>query len=639
MRFRATVTSCWVGPTGATFEFLGGVGSFNPFTNLTITLDDDAASALSSAQLVSGTFKPTNRNSGLCTNFPSPAPASSSCAAPNGSATFASIFNGTGPNGTWSLYIMDPFAGDGAGSIGSGWTLTITVAAAAGTSTTLMSSLNPSFTTAPNNSVMLTAHVTKASDGSNVTESSVTFFDGSSSLSTVSLDNTGTAALTTSFTTEGSHNLSAVFNADANFGTSTGRVVQFVDNHTTGTPPTFCNAGTITLNTLDGITAGGTPYPQHVFVSSLAGTVSDVTLQLPDIAHNFPKDIDFLLVSPTGLAFVPLASAGGSSPVSGVTLTLADSAASLVAATSLVTGSFLPTDYQAALMFPAPAPAGPYDVPALQGAATFESTFSGLDPNGVWSLYIFDNSGGDSGTIGGYCLTFTTSAAAATTTTLTPNSNPAFTGDTVMFTAQVTSGGSPVTVGTVTFKENGTTLAGPTALDMNGQAAFSTATLSEGIHMLTALYSGSPGSFNVSSGSVSEEIDHPTTVTGTTYCNPGGITIPANGATQPYPSRVFVTSLGGMVSNVTVTLNNFTHAFPTDLDVLLTGPTGTNLVLWADAGGHNPVSGLDVTLDDGFVSVFQYMLMNALQETSSLHIAKILVKRVITYRQSLKLTA
>ena len=102
-----------------------------------------------------------------------------------------------------------------------------------------------------------------------------------------------------------------------------------------------------------------------------------------------------------------------------------------------------------------------------------------------------------------------------------------------------------MTVGTVTFKENGTTLAGPTALDMNGHATFSIATLSEGIHMLTALYSGSPGSFNVSSGSVSEEIDHPTTVSGTTYCNPGGITIPANGATQPYPSRVFVTSLGG----------------------------------------------------------------------------------------------
>ena len=37
--------------------------------------------------------------------------------------------------------------------------------------------------------------------------------------------------------------------------------------------------------------------------------------------------------------------------------------------------------------------------------------------------------------------------------------DPAFTTDTVTFTALVTSGGSPTTVGTVTFKENGTTLA------------------------------------------------------------------------------------------------------------------------------------------------------------------------------------
>src|SRR5208282_2571475 len=120
----------------------------------------------------------------------------------------------------------------------------------------------------------------------------------------------------------------------------------------------------------------------------------------PDIAHNFPLDLGFLLVSPTGVAFVPLASAGGSSPVSGVTLTLADSAGSLVPNTSLATGSFLPSDYNTEVSFPAPAPAGPYNVPATQGAATLESTFSGLDPNGVWSLYVFDHAAGDSGTIG-----------------------------------------------------------------------------------------------------------------------------------------------------------------------------------------------------------------------------------------------
>src|SRR5450631_1595616 len=46
-----------VGPGGQTFEFLGGVGSFNAFSNVTLTLDDSAASSLTGAQLTSGTFK------------------------------------------------------------------------------------------------------------------------------------------------------------------------------------------------------------------------------------------------------------------------------------------------------------------------------------------------------------------------------------------------------------------------------------------------------------------------------------------------------------------------------------------------------------------------------------------------------
>ena len=237
-----------VGPTGATFEFLGGVGGFHGFSNLNLTLDDSAANALSSAQLVSGTFKPTNRNTGLCTNFLSPAPASANCAAPNGTATFASIFNGGNPNGSWSLYAMNIGTGDPAGTVSGGWTLTITVAAAANTSTTVSSNLNPSFTSAPNNSVTLSAHVTKVSDGSNVSESSVTFFDGVSSLGNVNVS-AGFASLATSFSTEGAHQIRGVFNSDANFATSTGTLTQTVDNHTTANGSTYCNNGTITIST------------------------------------------------------------------------------------------------------------------------------------------------------------------------------------------------------------------------------------------------------------------------------------------------------------------------------------------------------------------------------------------------------
>ena len=71
-----------------------------------------SASAIG-ATVVSGTFRPTNVGTG--DTFPAPAPA-----APYGAAL--SDFNGTTPNGTWRLLVVDDAGGD-LGSIGGGWSL------------------------------------------------------------------------------------------------------------------------------------------------------------------------------------------------------------------------------------------------------------------------------------------------------------------------------------------------------------------------------------------------------------------------------------------------------------------------------------------------------------------------------------
>jgi subtilisin-like proprotein convertase family protein len=105
-----------VAPDGQNMIIFSDVGSGVDMTNVTITLDDAAASSLSAANLITGTFKPTNITAG--DTFPAPAPAAS----PN--TTFASTFNGTDPNGTWSLYVVDDVALD-MGGIGNGWSMTI----------------------------------------------------------------------------------------------------------------------------------------------------------------------------------------------------------------------------------------------------------------------------------------------------------------------------------------------------------------------------------------------------------------------------------------------------------------------------------------------------------------------------------
>lgn len=135
-----------------------------------------------------------------------------------------------------------------------------------------------------------------------------------------------------------------------------------------------------------------TPYPATLDASRLAGVVAKVTVTLRNISHTFPDDIDVLLVAPDGEMSLLMSDAGGGTDIVGVTLTFDDAAATpLPDGTALTTGSYQPTDYTAGDTFAAPAPSGPY-------SATLTS-FIGVDPNGVWSLYVMDDAGGDTGSI------------------------------------------------------------------------------------------------------------------------------------------------------------------------------------------------------------------------------------------------
>lgn len=112
-----------VGPAGQKFVLMSdaGIGVSPPFIG-TLTFDDAASSVLpSGVAFAPGTYKPTNYGDGDA--FLAPAPSGPyQSPAPAGAATLASVFNGTDPNGTWSLYMVTPTSGT---SIVYGWTLTI----------------------------------------------------------------------------------------------------------------------------------------------------------------------------------------------------------------------------------------------------------------------------------------------------------------------------------------------------------------------------------------------------------------------------------------------------------------------------------------------------------------------------------
>src|SRR3989442_2476917 len=87
-------------------------------------------------------------------------------------------------------------------------------------------------------------------------------------------------------------------------------------------------------------------------------------------------------------------------------------------------------------------------------------------------------------------LTIVAFADATTATSVTSSLNPSQFSRSVTLTATVTSGGSSVTTGTVTFKDGDLAITYPIALNGSGQASPPTSSLSVGSHSITADYSG-----------------------------------------------------------------------------------------------------------------------------------------------------
>lgn len=118
-----------VGPTGAALLIQDGAGDDPDMVNVTYTLVDGSPALPSLTAWTAGNYKPTTYFTG--DSFPAPGPGTvygNPGPAGGGTATFASTYNGTAPNGNWNLYVAD-FTGGDVGTISGGWTLDITTSA------------------------------------------------------------------------------------------------------------------------------------------------------------------------------------------------------------------------------------------------------------------------------------------------------------------------------------------------------------------------------------------------------------------------------------------------------------------------------------------------------------------------------
>jgi hypothetical protein len=159
---------------------------------------------------------------------------------------------------------------------------------------------------------------------------------------------------------------------------------------------TFSSAQQITIPAGAPATTSGAaaPYPSDVNAGGFrGGRVLDVNVTLKNFSHNWPKDVDVML-SHRGVNRTVMSDVGTTLPVNNITLTLDDeTATSLPGSAQLTGGRFRPTNLDGADDFPAPAP-----VPSAQAPL---AGFDGLDPNGVWKLWVVDDGTADVGQFAG----------------------------------------------------------------------------------------------------------------------------------------------------------------------------------------------------------------------------------------------
>ncbi|WP_436700573.1 proprotein convertase P-domain-containing protein [Nocardioides sp. BYT-33-1] len=146
-------------------------------------------------------------------------------------------------------------------------------------------------------------------------------------------------------------------------------------------------------------------------VAGLGGVITDVNVRVRSVTHTFPDDLDLLLRSPAGTFVMLMSDACGSDDVGGYTWNFDDEAPAPMTDATLAgcnPVNVRPTSFDA----PDPAPDGPLSNPTTVVASTL-GALDGENPNGGWTLYAYDDSGGDDGVIaGGFEITITTGPAA-----------------------------------------------------------------------------------------------------------------------------------------------------------------------------------------------------------------------------------
>jgi subtilisin-like proprotein convertase family protein len=127
------------------------------------------------------------------------------------------------------------------------------------------------------------------------------------------------------------------------------------------------------------------PYPVTRAVNGLSGIIEDVDVKVAGVYHQWPADMELLLVGPGGQRVLLMSNNCRESAVHDYAWTFDDEAAGPMPGDSACVngGSYKPTEYGSAGPFPAPAPQDEYQ--------NSLSAFDYTEPDGDWKLYVRDH--------------------------------------------------------------------------------------------------------------------------------------------------------------------------------------------------------------------------------------------------------
>jgi uncharacterized repeat protein (TIGR01451 family) len=151
----------------------------------------------------------------------------------------------------------------------------------------------------------------------------------------------------------------------------------------------FSNSGVITIPD----SGSASPYPSTINVSGLGGMVRNVSVTLSNLTHSYPGDLKIALVSPAGQTVVLTTNLCGPYGVSNVTLTFSGASTTPFSEKEAATnGVYEVCGCGQDLAI------GGFPTPSQNNGM---EAFAGSEPNGIWSLYVYDAKRGDQGKIAG----------------------------------------------------------------------------------------------------------------------------------------------------------------------------------------------------------------------------------------------